>query len=154
MSIRRRDAGGNIVEQAGPMFEKAASFLNPMNLGIIGQGLGVVGDIFGAGKNKTQKWAESSLPGYAKALQTGITEGDVASSKANMMASAMPFINATAAKAGSKFGRSGYARGAGMAAFNQAVTPQLAALLRDRIMNNQANLRSLFGTAASVGANA
>ena len=84
------------------------------------------------------------LPGLEEGLTKGITTGDIAGVAPLAVKAARPGINAIAGQYSSKFGRSGYARGAGIGQVARAAAGSAADLSTMRLQNNQGNLRTIY----------
>ncbi len=128
---------------------------NPLDMiPYLGQGLGILGSVIGAGKTQAQKNAEAALPGLQNQMQQGIGLGSVGEMAPLAANAAMPEVNAIASTMGSRFGRSGYAKGAAVSGLTSSLSPQILAMLKERLLNNQQNLRQLYSTNAQIAAGA
>lgn len=110
-----------------------------------GTALQTIAAMFLAGKrSKLSENSEGMLPGLEQNLTRGITTGDLAGVAPLAIKAAMPAINRTAASFSSRFGRSGYARGAAIHDVAEVAGGSAADLARTRLLNNQQNLRSIY----------
>ena len=119
-----------------------------------GQAFSILGSVIGAGKTQAQKDAEAKLPGLESGMKTGIGLNDVGNMAPLAIKSAMPQVNAIASSMGSKYGRSGYAKGAAVSGLVNGLSPELLRLLQLRLQNNQQNLRQMYSTNAQIAAGA
>lgn len=96
------------------------------------------------GRSGFSKASEKMIPGLEQGLNRGITTGDLAGVAPLAIKAALPMINRTAATYSSRFGRSGYARGAAIGQVANVAGQSAEELARMRLANNQQNLRQIY----------
>ena len=113
---------------------------------------GLASGIFGAGDRKWKDQNRANATKYAGGLEGGITMADIEAMMPMLRKSISPLLKSVAGSSAAKYGsRSGLVLGAGMNAASQAMTPQIYQALMQRLMNNQMNLRQLYGSSMSAG---
>lgn len=133
-------AGKTAVTAANPLL----GMLMQYGLPVLGQTLGMIGNVIGSRRSELSKNSEKMLGPLEGNLKQGITMGDIAGVTPLAVRGALPRINAVAGQFSNKFGRSGYARGAGIAEVAKASAGSAADLASMRLQNNQGNLRTIY----------
>jgi len=129
------------------------AFMDVITNPIVTRGLqGLASGMVGGADRRWMKKNRKAAEGYADDLGQGITEDDIMSLFPRMRQALMPLVKGIAGRSAAKYGsRSGATLGATMTGANQAMAPLVSQAFMERLRNNQANLRALYGGSMSAG---